>query len=90
VLSAFSELTMTLIAATVRHAIALKPKEGQRMIALFKHMLPKDMKALSESVVSLESRGLIGGRADGRKQAGYENWRIEQIFQMAAEAVAPT
>nr|WP_050898890.1 TetR/AcrR family transcriptional regulator [Mesorhizobium alhagi] len=44
---AFSRLTMTLIAAAVRHAIALKPKEGQRVIALFKHMLPRDLSVLS-------------------------------------------
>jgi AcrR family transcriptional regulator len=45
-LSAFSQLTMTLIAAAVRHAIALPPKEGRRIITLFKRMLPKTLSAL--------------------------------------------
>jgi len=44
--SAFSQLTMTLIAAAVRHAITLKPKEADRVIALFKRMLPKNLSAL--------------------------------------------
>jgi AcrR family transcriptional regulator len=43
VILAFSRLTMTLIAAAVRHAIALKPREGQRVIAMFKQMLPRDL-----------------------------------------------
>jgi AcrR family transcriptional regulator len=46
-LSAFSQLTMTLIAAAVRHAITLKPKEAERVMALFKQMLPKNLAALS-------------------------------------------
>jgi len=37
---------MTLIAAAVRHAIALEPKEAARMLALFKRMLPTDLAAL--------------------------------------------
>jgi hypothetical protein len=37
---------MTLIAAAVRHAIALPPKEGRRIITLFKRMLPKTLSAL--------------------------------------------
>jgi hypothetical protein len=45
-LSAFSQLTMTLIAAAVRHAITLKPKEAERVLALFKQMLPKNLAAL--------------------------------------------
>ena len=44
--SAFSQLTMTLIAAAVRHAITLKPKEADRVIALFKRMLPENLSAL--------------------------------------------
>ncbi|MEW6395029.1 hypothetical protein [Afipia broomeae] len=38
---------MTLIAAAVRHAITLKPKEAERMIALFKRMLPDHPAALA-------------------------------------------
>lgn len=45
-LASFSQLIMTLIAATVRHAIALEPKEAARMLALFKRMLPKNLAAL--------------------------------------------
>ena len=46
-LAAFSHLIMTLIAAAVRHAIALEPKEAARMLALFKRMLPKNLAALA-------------------------------------------
>src|ERR1700730_15927994 len=45
-LAAFSQLTMTLIAAAVRHAITLEHKEAQRIITLFKRMLPKTLVAL--------------------------------------------
>ena len=45
-LAAFSQLVMTLIAAAVRHAIALDRKEAARMLALFKRMLPKNLAAL--------------------------------------------
>jgi AcrR family transcriptional regulator len=45
-LAAFSQLIMTLIAAAVRHAIALDRKEAARMLALFKRMLPKNLAAL--------------------------------------------
>jgi len=44
--ASFSQLMMTLIAAAVRHAIALEPKEAARMLALFKRMLPTDLAAL--------------------------------------------
>ena len=45
-LSAFSQLMMTLIAAAVRHAIALDPKAAARVMTLFKRMLPKTLSAL--------------------------------------------
>ena len=45
-LSDFSQMMMVLIAAAVRHAIYLPPKEGLRILALFKRMLPKDLSAL--------------------------------------------
>ena len=45
-LASFSQLIMTLIAAAVRHAIALEPKEAARFLALFKRMLPKNLAAL--------------------------------------------
>ncbi|MBR1247995.1 hypothetical protein JQ609_13815 [Bradyrhizobium sp. AUGA SZCCT0169] len=45
-LASFSQLVMTLIAATVRHAIALEPKQAARMLTLFKRMLPKNLAAL--------------------------------------------
>jgi AcrR family transcriptional regulator len=40
--SAFSQLTMTLIAAAVRHAITLDTDEARTILALFKQMLPKN------------------------------------------------
>jgi AcrR family transcriptional regulator len=46
-LSAFSQLTMTLIAAAVRHAITLPPKQARRILDLFKKMLPKDFAEVS-------------------------------------------
>lgn len=46
-LATISRLTMQLIAAAVRHAIALERKEGDRVIALFKRMLPKNLSALA-------------------------------------------
>ena len=46
-LSAFSQLTMTLTAAAVRHAITLDVKEAKRIITLFKRLLPKDLSALA-------------------------------------------
>jgi AcrR family transcriptional regulator len=47
VLSAFSQLTMTLMAAAVRHAITLDLKQAKRIITLFKRLLPKDLSALA-------------------------------------------
>jgi hypothetical protein len=44
-LASFSQLIMTLIAATVRHAIAQDAKEAGRILALFKRMLPKNLAA---------------------------------------------
>lgn len=46
-LKAISRLIMNLIAATVRHAITLESREADRMIALFKHMLPKNLSSLA-------------------------------------------
>jgi AcrR family transcriptional regulator len=46
-LSAFAQLTMILIAAAVRHAIALPPREGRRILTLFKRTLPKDLSILA-------------------------------------------
>ena len=46
-LSTFSQLTMTLIAAAVRHAITLDAKEAKRLLALFKALLPKDLSPLT-------------------------------------------
>jgi AcrR family transcriptional regulator len=40
---AFARLIMTLIAAAVRHAITLKPKDADRVLALFKRLLPKTL-----------------------------------------------
>jgi AcrR family transcriptional regulator len=45
-LSRFCQIVMVLIAAAVRHAVDFPPKEGRRILALFKQMLPKDLAAL--------------------------------------------
>jgi AcrR family transcriptional regulator len=45
-LHAFSRLSMTLIAAAVRHAITLPPKEARRLLAMFKRLLPTDLAVL--------------------------------------------
>jgi AcrR family transcriptional regulator len=47
-LSDFSQMMMVLIAAAVRRAIVLPPKEGRRILALFKRTLPQDLSALGE------------------------------------------
>jgi AcrR family transcriptional regulator len=44
----FSRLTIQLIAAAVRHAITLEREEGDRAIALFKKLLPVDLKAIGD------------------------------------------
>lgn len=43
---AWSRLVMTLIAAAVRHAIKLPPKEARPLLATFKRMLPNDLATL--------------------------------------------
>ena len=45
--TAFAQLTMTLIAAAVRHAITLDAKNAKSSLALFKRLLPGDLSALS-------------------------------------------
>lgn len=45
-LATFSQLMMTLMAATVRHAITLEPTEAQRLLDLFGHILPTDLAAV--------------------------------------------
>lgn len=42
-LSEFCQVVMVLIAAAVRHAIALPPDEGRRVLDLFKRLLPTDL-----------------------------------------------
>ena len=46
-LATFSELTMTLIAAAVRHAITLPPRQARRSLELFKTMLPRNLATLT-------------------------------------------
>jgi AcrR family transcriptional regulator len=45
-LASFSQLVMTLIAATVRHAITQDAREAARILSLFKRMLPKNLAGL--------------------------------------------
>ncbi|OKO87317.1 TetR family transcriptional regulator [Bradyrhizobium sp. NAS80.1] len=47
-LASFSQLTMVLIAAAVRHALILPPSEGRRSLALFKQILPHDLAAVEQ------------------------------------------
>ncbi|MCP3368362.1 TetR/AcrR family transcriptional regulator [Bradyrhizobium cajani] len=47
-LASFSQLTMVLIAAAVRHAIVLPPSESRRSLALFKQILPRDLAAVDQ------------------------------------------
>ena len=46
-LAATSQLTMTLIAAAVRHAITLPAAEGEQIIDLFKRMMPDNLASLA-------------------------------------------
>lgn len=46
-LAIFSALTMTLIAAAVRHAITLPPKKARQALAQFKTLLPHDLAKLA-------------------------------------------
>ncbi|WP_050419686.1 TetR/AcrR family transcriptional regulator [Bradyrhizobium tropiciagri] len=46
-LATFSALTMTLIAAAVRHAITLPPKKARQVLTQFKTMLPDDLAGLA-------------------------------------------
>jgi len=46
-IDAWSQLTMTLIAAAVRQAITLPRKEARRSLTLFKRLLPSDLAALA-------------------------------------------
>ena len=45
-LASFSQLIMTLVAATVRHAIAQDARAAGRILTLFKRMLPNNLAAL--------------------------------------------
>ncbi|MGH1477478.1 MAG: TetR family transcriptional regulator [Geminicoccales bacterium] len=45
-LLSFSKTMLILIAAAVRHAIALPPKEARNVLDMFKQMLPKDLSLL--------------------------------------------
>lgn len=46
-LATFSGLTMTLIAAAVRHAITLPPRKARQVLTQFKTMLPGDLAGLA-------------------------------------------
>jgi hypothetical protein len=45
-LQAWAPLVMALIAAAVRHAITLPPREARLLLATFKRMLPNDLSKL--------------------------------------------
>ena len=66
-ISAFSQLIMTLLAATVRHAIMQDAKEAARILTPFNRMLPKNLAALE---MQGSRRGLLPEhRRTGRAQA---------------------
>lgn len=46
-LADFCQIIMVTIAAAVRHAVTLPPKEGRRTMRLFKRLLPRDLTAAS-------------------------------------------
>jgi AcrR family transcriptional regulator len=46
-LADFCQVVMVLIAAAVRRAITLPPKEGRRLLTLFKELLPRDVSAVA-------------------------------------------
>ncbi|MGQ0682872.1 TetR/AcrR family transcriptional regulator [Bradyrhizobium sp.] len=51
-LRAWARLVMTLIAAAVRHAITLPPKEARLLLATFKRMLPDDLATLQANRIA--------------------------------------
>src|ERR1700752_4022490 len=51
-LQAYARLVMTLIAAAVRHAITLPPKQASLLLATFKQMLPNDLSMLKANCIS--------------------------------------
>lgn len=65
-LASFSQLIMTLIAAAVRHAIALEPKQAARVLTLFKRMLPKNLSALEVTGILRPNRLLTARTRPGR------------------------
>ena len=60
-LADFCQMVMVLIAAAVRHAITLPPKEGRRMLNVFRELLPHDVGAAAP-------RPPLGKRARGAKE----------------------
>jgi AcrR family transcriptional regulator len=51
-LSAFAQLVMTMIAAAVRHAITLPPRDARRLLTLFKRMLPTTLAAIDKDATA--------------------------------------
>jgi AcrR family transcriptional regulator len=49
-LAGFCQMVMVLIAAAVRHAITLPPKEGRRVLNAFRELLPHDLSAAARPV----------------------------------------
>ncbi len=55
-LSVFCHVVMVLIAAAVRHAITLPPREGRRLLNVFKELLPHDLSAAARRGGDTHSR----------------------------------
>jgi hypothetical protein len=67
-LADFCQLVMVLIASAVRHAITLPPKEGRRLLNVFRELLPHDVSAVSRPVAH-EGRADAGGRLNSGRRA---------------------
>ena len=65
-LANFCQLVMVLIAAAVRHAITLPPKDGRRLLNMFKQLLPHDLAAVTRPLAAkgraLADRNLASAR----------------------------
>jgi AcrR family transcriptional regulator len=56
-LADFCQVVMVLVAAAVRHAITLPPKEGRRVLSVFRELLPHNLDA---AVRPVETEGRAG------------------------------
>jgi AcrR family transcriptional regulator len=67
-LADFCQVVMVLVAGAVRHAITLQPKEGRRVLSVFKHLLPHNLDAAVRPVET-EVRAGAGRRLNSTRRA---------------------